>query len=419
MAQNWAICIGINGYEYMPPLRYAENDALVMAKFFKSASFQKVYTFTDSSPEIEDGSRPYKSQPTLTRLKWFLRERFNQPFLQPGDNLWFFFSGHGVIHRDRDYLLAIDSDAHPSGIEETAIAVNDVAERLRRCGATNVILVLDACRNEQGSRDAGLNEIHEPGIITLSSCSRGERSYEIEALEQGAFTYALRESLALTGENNCATVERLYKRVKARVKAVNTNYRKPKQTPFANIEPPEKFYTILLPRQATGQDIQQYKTCAYRAEAKGELEKAKGYWEMLWEIAPGDVEVRDEFRSIVLKSAGQINNVYSAVDSLSKCKGKKPELDIENSIQIFSKRTDSFQIPGRRNKKTSIVLSRKIKLGGIAKKSKEFLYYFIMIVLFLVGPITFFLAVGLGGKWILFWTIALIINLIFVEIFRP
>ncbi|MGB0563037.1 MAG: GUN4 domain-containing protein [Spirulinaceae cyanobacterium] len=373
MAQNWAICVGINGYEFMPPLRYAENDASAMAEFFKSAHFQQIYTFTDHSPPIEDGSRPYKSQPTYTRLKWFLRDRFNQPFLQPGDNLWFFFSGHGVNHQDRDYLLAIDSDAHPAGIEETAIPVSDVAERLRRCGATNVILILDACRNEQNSKDAGLHEIHEPGIITLTSCSRGERSYEIEALEQGVFTYALRESLALTGERNCATVERLYKRVRVRVKALNGQYNRIGQTPYASVEPPDKFYTILLPRQATGQDIQQYKTCAYRAEAEGNLQQAHAYWDMLLEISPGDQEVKRKFGDLCVKIADYSAPMPEPVVSPNNTGSKTPTAQTSSQPleQQLRPSTPSLKLPSSQLSRRYQKLEQYLRLQDWRKANEE------------------------------------------------
>src|SRR5262249_40100594 len=66
--------------------------------------------------------------------------------------------------------------------------------------------VLDACRNE-GARDGeGIGADAQPGIVAISSCSPSERSYEIDELRHGAFTYSLLEGLRLEGENNCATV---------------------------------------------------------------------------------------------------------------------------------------------------------------------------------------------------------------------
>ena len=152
MSQNWAICIGIDRYDNLQPLQFAKRDADMLRDFFeKEVAFDKVYFFADEAPPIAtDFGEPIRSTPTGGTLRRFLRIRFEQKFLKPSDNLWFFFAGHGRRERERDYLMP--SDADPGNVEETAIPVSLVTERLRRCGAENVILLLDACRNE-GARD--------------------------------------------------------------------------------------------------------------------------------------------------------------------------------------------------------------------------------------------------------------------------
>ncbi|AFY38294.1 GUN4 domain protein [[Leptolyngbya] sp. PCC 7376] len=279
MARNWAICIGVNEYDNLPNLSFAKRDAEKMQQYFRSdVKFDKVYLFTDDSPPIDDADKPYASRPTYGALRRFLRVRFEEDFLSDGDNLWFFFSGHGIRHQDRDYLLPSDADPDPAGIEDTAIPISYVSERLRRSGADNVILLLDACRSEQSSKDMGIGNEKQQGVITFSSCSPAERSYEIEALEQGAFTYALLESLRIQGEGNCATVERLSKRIKYRVKEINRDYEKPKQTPYPIVEPASKYHLILLPDAATAQDITTLKCDALLAETKKQWDVAKQLW---------------------------------------------------------------------------------------------------------------------------------------------
>src|SRR5262249_28999405 len=168
--------------------------------------------------------------------------------LKPSDNFWFFFAGHGRRDRDRDYIMPIDAD--PGNVEETAIPVSYVTERLRRCGAENVVLLLDACRNE-GARDGqGVGAEVQPGVVTISSCSPNERSYEISELQHGAFSYTLLEGLRLQGETNCATVERLDQYLRFRVPELCAKYHKPRQTPYTHAEPIEKQHLILLPRFA-------------------------------------------------------------------------------------------------------------------------------------------------------------------------
>ena len=66
-----------------------------------------------------------------------LRQLFDKPFMEAGDNFWFFFSGHGIRYADRDYLMPCDGD--PEDIENTAIAINFVAVNV--CVAAVLIML--------------------------------------------------------------------------------------------------------------------------------------------------------------------------------------------------------------------------------------------------------------------------------------
>ncbi len=265
MAKNWAIAIGINQYNpnNFAPLNYAKRDAELMRDFFQRAGFDEVCFFTDDSPpqELASGAK-IPTYPSCGNLLSFLHDRFEKPFLEAGDNCWFFFAGHGLQHGNHDYLMPID--AHPRNVN-IAIPVSYVRDRLSRCGADNVILMLDACRNE-GSRDAGgIGNEAQQGVITISACSPTEKSWEIEALQQGVFTYALLEALQLGGDRNCATVERLSQYLRFRIPDFCRQYGKaPSQTPRISTDPTEKLHFILLPQYATLADVASLKTDAYR-----------------------------------------------------------------------------------------------------------------------------------------------------------
>ncbi|MBX2864870.1 MAG: caspase family protein, partial [Leptolyngbyaceae cyanobacterium MAG.088] len=100
MAKNWAICIGINEYHYLKPLNYAQQDAEAIRDFcLNEASFEQVYYFAKDAPPIPSDRGPsLRSEPTYANLKYFFRKRFAEPFLDVGDNVWFFFAGHGELH---------------------------------------------------------------------------------------------------------------------------------------------------------------------------------------------------------------------------------------------------------------------------------------------------------------------------------
>ena len=152
MGRNWAIAIGINGYSNLQDLSYAERDALSMREYFEQEeSFERVYHFAQDAPDIAvDRGSPISSTPSYANLRRFLRVRFEQPFLSKGDNFWFFFAGHGMRYQERDYLMPFDGD--PGDISASGLSLYYVTERLRRCGADNVVLLIDACRS-QGRRD--------------------------------------------------------------------------------------------------------------------------------------------------------------------------------------------------------------------------------------------------------------------------
>ena len=303
MSRNWAICIGIDRYDNLQPLNFAKRDAEALRAFFETeVGFEKVYFFAEDAPPIPaDFGEPIRSTPTGATLRRFLRIRFEQKFLKPSDNFWFFFAGHGRRERDRDYLMP--SDADPGNVAETAIPVSLVTERLRRCGAENVILLLDACRNE-GARDGeGIGAEAQPGVVAISSCSPSERSYEIDELQHGAFTYTLLEGLRLDGAANCATVERLDQHLRFRVPKLCQHYKKPRQTPYTQAEPIEKRHLILLPQHAALADLDPLRLDALQAETGGDLETAEQLWWRVIAVSPVDAQAHEAVKRIAQKQA--------------------------------------------------------------------------------------------------------------------
>ncbi len=278
-AKNWAIVVGVNAYKNIGRLEYANRDAEAMHNFFVKAKFDRVFWFADGIT-LPSSSEQNSTDPTSSDLVDFLHDRFSTkvPPLAPGDNCWFFFAGHGKRIDDCDYLLPIDYNPRLADHEKRAISVNFVRERLLKSGADNVILLLDACRTEGDRADGvGIGDV-QPGAITIFSCQRNRKAYEIEALEQGAFTAALLEALQMPGERNCATVERLDLYLQRRVPQICKQHQKPEQVPATYVEPRQKSYLILLPEFATDQDVALLRSEAQEAELEETLEIAEQLW---------------------------------------------------------------------------------------------------------------------------------------------
>lgn len=297
MAKNWAIAVGINQYDNLKSLKYAESDAEAMKAWCeREGSFDRTFLFTADSPDIPATPSPISTQPTYGCLRRFLRAQFERPLLETGDNLWFFFAGHGKRYQDKDYLLLADSD--PGDVAGSALSVAWVTERLRRCGADNVVLFLDACREEGSRGEVGIGLDEPQGVITFYGCNPQQQSYEIEELQHGAFTYALLEALAIRGTDNCATVERLDQRLRYRVPQITAYYEKPRQSPYAIAEPAPKYHLILLTQQATVRDAEVLKLKAMREERQGNYDFAEQLWIRVLAVSPADPDAIEAIRHL-------------------------------------------------------------------------------------------------------------------------
>ena len=278
MGKNIAISIGINKYYGLKePLKYAKRDAKLMQEFLlNQAGFEQVLLFSDDSPDF----RGLSTLPLGNILKAILRDKFEQPFMEPGDNFWFFFSGHGMHHNGCDYLIPCDGDW--KDIEHTAISINFLTERLCCCGADNVILILDACRGQGSKSGEGIGSqtaqvAREKGVVTFFSCSPNQLSYEIDALKHGAFTKAMLEGLS---SPECATVGQLNHYLSSRVPELIREHKgeEVQQTPITIAEPDTKSHLIILPQHANPDDISALKIDAFQAEVEKKFELAEQLW---------------------------------------------------------------------------------------------------------------------------------------------
>jgi formylglycine-generating enzyme required for sulfatase activity len=222
-------------------------------------------------------------------------------------------------YEGQDYLLPIDGD--PSIITDSAISITYITERLRRSGADNVVLFIDACRSHgQKSAGLGIGEEKQQGVITFYSCSPSQVSYEIEEIKQGAFTHVLLNGLQIQGESNCATVERLSKYLRDQVPKLTLNYKKYNQIPYAVIEPETKLHYILLPKFANLSDIDKLAAEAAIAEAEEFYALAFQIW-MRVNVAAGGTDMR-AIRAFQRLANKQSSNILEQ-NSKAEAQGQK------------------------------------------------------------------------------------------------
>jgi hypothetical protein len=275
MANNWAIVAGINDYDFLPgaPLKFAVADALAMRSFLCDEVGFKSDQVLFCGDGTEGGKRATKSV-----LRDILLHQIQRA--KSADNLWFFFSGHGIA----EHLMTIDGN--PRDLKETAISIHFVTDCLRKCNAKNIVLVLDMCRSESRDSDertvesieVSLRELvkqreGQQGIITLFSCGRGESSYEVQALGHGAFTYALLEGL-----RKKTIVKDLEQHLAERVPElhrIHASEKRRKQVPLVIPEPGWKYDEPILSSHATEADVKRLKEMAIMAELEEKFDEAK------------------------------------------------------------------------------------------------------------------------------------------------
>jgi formylglycine-generating enzyme required for sulfatase activity len=271
MAKNWAIIIGINNYSYLEHLKFAKTDAEAMHYWLQQEGGfdrQGLFLFTDDSKPIE-ADPPIPTEPTFGHLDTFFDVQFEQQLLTNVDNLWFFFSGHGNRGSGGDYLML--SDSNPRRLEQTALSVSYITERLRNWGAGNVVMFIDACRNVENQAKGGTIITQDyQGMIAFYSCRAREKSLEVKSIERGAFTHVLLQALGETKkQNRCLTVAELEKYLMTEVPKLSPN-----QHPLARVEPTYKSEFILF-GEAQKDNIELLKNLAYKKVFEDKKEEAR------------------------------------------------------------------------------------------------------------------------------------------------
>lgn len=266
MANQWALLIGINQYTALPPLMYAQADAVGLRNFFVDEvgmPIDRCVLLSDLSAAIE----PYAHYPTAETLRSQLTTLCDTQ-VQPGDTLWVFFSGYGMQSGGQDYLLPLDGD--PAQLEETALSATWLLNTLQAAKTDDIVLALDMNRSQGalgrqslGQQTAALAK--DFGISLLLACQPQQASHETMAVRHGLFAQALLEGMRYHG---CVTVSQLAAYVGDRVPELSQHHWRPPQDPVAVIPAAQKFMMV-LPAEAVARLPMTEKAAAASNEAVG------------------------------------------------------------------------------------------------------------------------------------------------------
>lgn len=228
MANNWAIAIGINQYQYFQPLICAQADAQAVRDFLVTKgrfSPQQCVVMSDTSPPIGDRS----TKPTRENIILLL-EDLAAACWRPGDRVWFFFSGYGVNENGKDYLMPVDGNY--KRVEETGVEVGALMQCLQ-AARVQVLLLLDINRAMGTYPDVFVGQetielAQKLQVSTILSCQPEQFSYETTELGHGFFTAALLEALR-SGNGN--TLGELEAYLSVRTPELCQHYWRPTQNP--------------------------------------------------------------------------------------------------------------------------------------------------------------------------------------------
>ena len=168
-AKRVALVIGNDNYMAVSKLQKAGNDANAMARELKNAGF---------AVQLHQNLN-YRA--TVRAV-----ESFTQG-IQGGDEVVFFYAGHGVQIKNGSYLLPTDIEVKSeSEVEKTAYDLLTLTEKLAEAKPAFSLVIIDACRdNPLKSKGRsignarGLSAIEAPkGQMIVYSASRGQQALD-------------------------------------------------------------------------------------------------------------------------------------------------------------------------------------------------------------------------------------------------
>jgi len=171
--ERHALVIGIDSYDNVASLAKARNDARAVAETLEETGFDTDLLIDVAGLDL------------LSELSRFSDQ------LDPGDEVVFYFAGHGVEIDGRNYLLPADVPGLGPGqelvIRRAALPVQEVIDQFNSRGVRLSLLILDACRDNpfetRGTRSLGGTrglgqEVPPEGTFIMFSAGAGQAALD-------------------------------------------------------------------------------------------------------------------------------------------------------------------------------------------------------------------------------------------------
>ncbi len=196
-----ALVIGNGAYTSAPPLKNPPNDARDMAATLKALGF-----------DVTNGINVKQRD-----MKRLIRE-FGQKLKAGGSGL-FYYAGHGVQSRGRNYLIPIDADIQSEAeVEDSGVDAGLVLHYMDDAQNGLNIVILDACRNNPFARSfrsagEGLAQVDAPTGTLIAYATAPGRVASDGAGQNGLYTSELLKQMRVPG----VSLTDVFMRVRAEV----------------------------------------------------------------------------------------------------------------------------------------------------------------------------------------------------------
>lgn len=231
-AKRIALVIGNGAYTNAPPLKNPANDARDMAATLKVLGF-------DVTNYVNANQRD---------MKRLIRE-FGQKLRAGGSGL-FYYAGHGVQSKGRNYLIPVDANIQSEAeVEDSGVDVGLVLNFMDDAQNGLNIVILDACRNNPFAKSfrsatGGLAQVDAP-TGTLIAYATAPGSVAADGTDQnGLYTSELLKQMRVPGQS----ATDMFMRVRAEV----MNKSGKKQVPWEASSLVGAFYFGSQPKNSTG-----------------------------------------------------------------------------------------------------------------------------------------------------------------------
>ncbi len=289
-----ALVIGNSAYK-TSPLRNPVNDARAMARALSETGFTVTL--------VEDGSQ--------AGMRRAIRA-FGDELLKGGTGL-FYYAGHGMQVKGKNYLIPVNADIEREDeIEDAAVDANFVLSKMDTAKNSVNIMILDACRNNPFQRSfrsgaQGLAQMDAPSGTLISFATAPGSVAADGAGENGLYTSHLLKAIRTPG----LPIEQMFKQVRIGV----TKDTADRQVPWESSSLKGEFFFLMLPPGMQAEEAKRQQQQAIDAAVGSALKQAED------KAAKERAELQAQMQKMI---AEMLAKQRAELDAERKARGEAP-----------------------------------------------------------------------------------------------